>query len=126
MTDLVWPILLTCAPAIVSACAFAKARKEAKAGQLQQPASVMLTIVFAIALYPAIVLLYGVLKSKPDLPPWEDPTTLSLGMLFLLAPVGIALTVVAGKNGASNWVVIPQCLVMTLLFLVGLLAAASV
>ena len=66
------------------------------------------------------------MKPSPYLPPWKDPETLDLALLFLLAPLGIVSTVVAGLRGASKWVVVPLVVALVVLFLVGLLEGVSV
>jgi hypothetical protein len=47
--------------------------------------------------------LYYQAKPGPFRPPWEDPEILHLALLFLSAPVGIALAVWAGLRGAPRW-----------------------
>jgi hypothetical protein len=80
-----------------------------------------------IAVYAAYTFVHYTLK--PPLgspPPWQDPETLDLAMLFFLAPVGLIFTVIAGKRGASKWVVGPLVVALLILFVVGLLEGASV
>ena len=79
-----------------------------------------------ITVYAAFIFLRYTVKPSPYLPPWKDPETLDLALLFLLAPIGLISTVFAGTRGASRWVVIPLVAALVVLFLVGLLESASV
>ncbi|GGA60767.1 hypothetical protein GCM10011507_10380 [Edaphobacter acidisoli] len=76
--------------------------------------------------YAAYTFLYYSLKPPLNLPPWKDPETLDLGLLFLLGPIGIILTVIAAARGASKSVVVPLIVASAILFLVGLLEGMSV
>jgi hypothetical protein len=79
-----------------------------------------------ITAYAAYIFLRYTVKPSPYLPPWKDPETLDLALLFFLAPIGLVATVIAGLRGASRWVVVPLVAALLVLFLVGLLEAASV
>jgi hypothetical protein len=60
------------------------------------------------------------------LPPWQDPEILQLGLLFLLAPIGMILGVVAGVRGAPKWLIGVVEIASLPLFVVGLMAAITV
>lgn len=50
--------------------------------------------------------LYYVLRPLSHfLAPWQDPEILQLDLLFLLAPIGMILGVVAGVRGAPKWLI---------------------
>ena len=126
MRLLLVPLCLTCGPAVISTLALAKSVKEYVSGQLRALPMAAISGGWLITAYAAYTFLRYTMKSTPDLPPWKDPETLDLALLFLLAPIGLVLTVVAGRRGASRWVVIPLVAALLVLFLVGLLAATSV
>lgn len=79
-----------------------------------------------ITVYAAYIFVYYTMKPSPDLPPWKDPETLDLALLFLLAPIGLVSTVIAGVRGVSKWTVVPLVAALLVLFFVGLLEGASV
>ena len=79
-----------------------------------------------ITAYAAYIFLRYTVKPSPFLPPWKDPETLDLGMLFLLAPIGLVSTGIAGMRGASRWIVIPLVVALFVLFFVGVLEGISV
>ena len=74
----------------------------------------------------AFIYIHYTLNPPPNLPPWKDPETLDLGLLFLLGPAGFILALNAGQRGASRWVVVPLLAASSVLFLLGLLEGASV
>ena len=115
------PLLLTTGPAILSTFALVRTLKDYRRGQLRSLPLGAVGVCWLITAYAACVFLYYTMKPSPDLPPWKDPETLDLGLLFLLAPIGVVSTVVAGVRGASRWIVIPLVAAMLILFLVGLL-----
>jgi hypothetical protein len=126
MRLLVVPLLLTCGPAVLSTFALVRTLKEYKRGQLRSLPLWAVGGAWLITTYAAYIFLYYTVKPSPDLPPWKDPETLDLGLLFLLAPIGLALTVIAGVRGASRWAVVPLVAALLVLFLVGLLEGVSV
>jgi hypothetical protein len=80
-----------------------------------------------ITVYAAYTFVHYTLKPAPNSPPpWQDPETLDLAMLFFLAPVGFIFAVIAGQRGASKWVVAPLIAALLILFAVGLLEGISV
>jgi hypothetical protein len=121
------PTLLTCGPAALSALAFVRALKEHRSARIQRSALWAVGGVVLITAYAAYTFVHYTLKPPPDSPPpWQDPETLDLAMLFFLAPVGLIFAVIAGVRGASKRVVAPLIVALLVLFLVGLLEGASV
>lgn len=118
--------LLTCGPFAISALAFLRALSEYRGARIPRSALWPVSGVLLIAAYAAYTFIYHTLKPSPSLPPWKDPETLNLALLFLLAPVGIIFAVVAGVCGSSKWVVVPLFTASLVLFLVGILEAMSV
>lgn len=126
MRLLALPLLLTCGPFLLATFALARTVMGYKGDQLRPLALWSVGLAWLVSAYGAYIFLYYTLKPSPDLPPWKDPETLDLGLLFLLAPVGLVATVVAGLRGASRWAVIPLVAALLVLFFVGLLEGASV
>jgi hypothetical protein len=120
------PALLTCGPTLLAGAALVRVSREYKIGATGVTAVVAVCGAFLIAAYAAYVYIYYMLKPSPNLPPWKDPMTLDLGMLFLLAPVGLVFPFWAAKTGASKWVVVPLLAALLVLGVVGLLEAGSV
>ena len=126
MRLLVVPLFLTMGPAVLSTFALARTLRDHRKGQLRSLPLLAVWGAWLIAAYAAYTFFHYTLKPSPNLPPWKDPETLDLGLLFLLAPIGVVLTVVVGVRGASRWVVIPLGAAMLILSLVGVLEVASV
>lgn len=82
--------------------------------------------VWLISVYAAYIFVRYTVNPSPDLPPWKDPETLDLGLLFLLAPVGFVFTAIAGSRGASRVVVALLFVALLILFVVGILEGISV
>ena len=61
-----------------------------------------------------------------DLPPWKDPETLDLGLLFLMAPVSAILAAVAAVRGAPKWLVAAVEIASIQLAFIGFMACGSV
>jgi|GEM_PF-3007232 len=120
------PLLLTCGPALLSTFAMLRAAKDYRAGQLRSLPLWAVGSAWLVTGYAAYIFLYYTLKPSPGLPPWKDPETLHLGLLFLLAPVGLIATAIAGVRGASRWTVLPLLAALLVLFFVGVLEGASV
>ena len=98
------------------------------ARQRQSPhplALVALGIVSANGALAAGTFLYYELRPPSHLPPWQDTEILQLGLLFLLAPVGMILGVVAGIQGAPKWLICIVEIASVPLFVVGLMAGAE-
>src|SRR5580704_13146302 len=120
MRLLLVPLLLVCGPAALSTFALVRALNEYRSGQLRAFPLLLVGGAWLISAYAALIFLRYTVKPSPYLPPWKDPETLDLALLFLLAPLGIVSTVVAGLRGASKWVVVPLVVALVVLFLVGL------
>jgi hypothetical protein len=90
-------------------------------------ALVTLGIVTANATLAAAAFLYYEFRPPSHfLPPWQDPEILQLGLLFLLAPIGMILGVVAGVRGAPKWLICIVEIASVPLLVVGLMAGAAV
>jgi hypothetical protein len=120
------PLILTCGPAVLSTFALVRTLKVYKSGQLRTFPLWAVGVAWLITAYAAFIFLRYTVKPLPFLPPWKDPETLDLAMLFFLAPIGLASAVVAGLGGASKWVVVSLVVGLLVLFFVGLLEGASV
>jgi len=84
-------------------------------------------MVSANAILAAATFLYYELRPPSHfLPPWQDPEVLQLGLLFLLAPIGIILGVVAGIHGAPKWLIAVVEIASVSLLVVGFMAGVSV
>lgn len=126
MRLLVVPFVLTCGPTVLSTFALVKAFNDYRKGQLRPLPMWAVGGAWLITVYAAYIFVYYTMKPSPDLPPWKDPETLDLALLFLLAPIGLVSTVIAGVRGVSKWTVVPLVAALLVLFFVGLLEGASV
>lgn len=59
------------------------------------------------------------------LPPWQNPEILQLSLLFLLAPIGMILGLVAGVRGAPKWLIGIVEIASLPLFVVGIMAGSA-
>ncbi len=104
MTGRIILYILTCGPFVLVLFAWTKLYL-ARQRQWPRPmALAALGIVSANAAFSAGTFLYY--QARPStifLPPWKDPEILTLGWLFLLAPIGMVLGVIAGVQGAPKW-----------------------
>lgn len=71
-------------------------------------------------------LYYELRPSRIFLPPWQDPETLQLGLLFLFSPVAMILGIIAGARGAPKWLIAVVEIVSLPLFIVGIIAGSAV
>ena len=126
MRLLLVPLLLVCGPAALSTFALVRVLNEYRSGQLRAFPLWLVGGAWLISAYAALIFLRYTVKPSPYLPPWKDPETLDLALLFLLAPLGLIAGVIAGLRGASRWVVIPLVAALVVLSLVGFLEVASV
>ena len=83
-------------------------------------------MVTANAVFAAATFLFYQFRPPSHLPPWQEPEILSLGFLFLLAPIGMILGIVAGVREASMWMICVVEIAWLPLFAVGLMAGAAV
>ncbi|HEY4358776.1 MAG TPA: hypothetical protein VGN16_23715 [Acidobacteriaceae bacterium] len=120
------PLLLTCSPFVLASWSCASLFRQRRSGRRQAFTLWAVGAVMLFAGYSACVFHYYSLKPTAYLPPWEDPETLYLALLFLLGPLGFVLTVIAGVRGASKWTVIPLLAASMILFLAGVLEGISV
>ncbi len=88
----------------------------------------LIALVFASgnAALAAGTVLYYEAKPGPYLPPWEDFEILNLGLMFLSAPVAIALAMWAGSRGAPKWLAWTIGLGSFPLMIIGFFAAGAV
>jgi hypothetical protein len=115
--------LLTCVPLVLALTAWTKLYR---AQQWPRPiALIALGIVSANATLAAGTLLYYDLRPSP-LPPWQNPQTLTLGFLILLAPVGMIVGFFAALRGTPAWLIGIVEIASVLLLAVGFLAGAAV
>jgi len=95
--------ILTCVPLLLTLAAWMRLYW-APRDQRHVLALLALGIASANAALACGTFLYYELKPLSHfLPPWQHPEILQLGLLFLLAPIGMILGVVAGVRGAPNW-----------------------
>jgi peptidoglycan biosynthesis protein MviN/MurJ (putative lipid II flippase) len=120
------PLLLTCGPLALTVFAGAIIVWKIRPRWPRPVQIAALSIVSANAAYAAATFLYYTLKPTPDLPPWKDPETLNLGLLFLTAPIGIIVSFVAAVRGAPKWPMAILIAASAILMLVGIMEAASV
>lgn len=119
--------LLTCGPIVLTVPAWVKLYW----ARMQQWPRALTIITLAVVTANAGLAAgtYLFFESRPPsgfLPPWRDPETLQLGMLFLFAPVGMILGAVAGARGAPKWLVWIVEIASLPLLVVGFFAAESV
>jgi hypothetical protein len=122
MTERLIPFLLTCSPL----AAWTKLYRDRLQQWPRAVALVALGIVTANATLAAGTFLYYSLRPSPTVAPWEDPQILQLGLLFLLAPIGMIVGLVAAARGTPKWLIWIVEGASVPLLLVGLLAGASV
>lgn len=119
--------LLICGPLVLMLAAWTKLYRARRQQWPDAFALLTLGIVSANSVFAAGTFLYYEFKAPAHfLPPWEDPATLQIGLLSLLAPVGMVLGAVAGVHGAPKWLVWVVEIASLPLFLVGFMAAVSV
>jgi len=78
------------------------------------------------ALAAGTFLYYQFRPSGSWLPPWQDSQILTLGLLFLLVPIGMILGVIAGVRGAPKWLICIVEIASVPLLVLGLMAGAAV
>jgi hypothetical protein len=118
--------ILTCGPLILSAAAWLRLRW-APREQRHALALLALGITSANAVLAcATFLYYELMPPSGFVPPWQDSEILNLGILFLLAPIGMTLGVVAAFHGAPRWIIAVIEMASLPLFAVGVMASISV
>lgn len=120
------PLLLTCGPLVLTVIAWAVLVWKSRPRWPRPIQLVALSVVSANALYASITFLYYTFKPSPDLPPWKDPETLDLALLFLTAPVGIIVSIVAAVRTGPKWLIALLITASAILTLVGLMEGVSV
>ena len=117
---------LTCGPLFLTLAAWAKL--------LWRPgkrpcaiALIALGVVSANAAFTAGSFVYYHFRPpSPLLPPWQDPEILNFGILFLLAPIGMILGVVAANRDEPKWLILMVETASIPMLLVGLFAGMAV
>ena len=119
--------MLTCGPFVLTLSAWTKLYWMRQRQWPNAVALVALGVVSANAALAAGAFLYYQLRPSPSwLPSWDDPQILTLGLLFLLAPIGMILGVVAGVRGAPIWLICILEIESVPLLLIGLMAGSAV
>jgi hypothetical protein len=124
MTGRLILFLLTCGPFVLTLYAWIKVRQER-----QRPRAVALMalgIVTANAALAAGTFLRYQFRSSVRPPPWENPQVLTFGMLFLLAPIGMIVGLVAALRGCPKWLICIVEIASVPLLMVGFLAVGAV
>jgi len=117
------PYLLTCGPFALALAAWTRLYW---ARQLPRPiALIALGTVSANAALAAGTFLYYDFRPSP-LPPWQNPQILTLGLLFLLAPIGMIIGFVAAVRGAPKWLTCIVEIASVPLLVVGVMASNAV
>jgi hypothetical protein len=118
---------LTCGPLVLTLIAWVKLYWERQREPSHALALLALGMTSANAALAAATFLYYQLRTASHfLPPWQDPEILQLALLFLLAPIGMVLGVVAGIRGAPKWLIVVVETASVPLLMVGLMAGISV
>jgi len=119
--------MLTCGPLVLTVAAWVKVYWGRKRQPPHALALVALGMASANAVLAAATFLYYELRPPSHfLPPWQDPEILQLGLLFLLAPIGMILGVVASVRGAPKWLIVVVEIASVPLLIVGLMAGVAV
>jgi hypothetical protein len=120
------PLILTCGPLVLTVAAWAILVWNRRPRWPRPVQLVALSIVSANAVYAAVTFLYYTFRPSPDLPPWKDPETLALALLFLTAPVGIIASIVAAVRAGPKWLIAVLITASVVLTLVGMMEGVSV
>jgi hypothetical protein len=118
--------ILTCGPLLLTLAAWMRLYW---APRYQRHALALLALGIAsanAALACGTFLYYELRTPSHFLPPWQDPEILQLGLLFLLAPIGMILGLVAGVRGAPKWLISIVEIASLPLFVVGIMAGSAV
>lgn len=117
--------LFTCGPLVFTFAAWTKLYRARQRGWPPLIGLVALSIVSANTIFAASSFFYY--RSRPSsLPPWQDPEILTLALLFFLAPIGMIIGFIAAAHGTQKWLIWLMEIASVPLFLVGLLACATV
>jgi hypothetical protein len=126
MTGRAVAYILTCGPLVLIVAAWVKVYLAREWRWPNAFALVALCVVTANATLGAGTFLYFELRPPSNLPPWEDPEILGLGLLFLLAPVGMILGGVGAFMGAPKWLTCIVEVASLPLLVVGVMAGSAV
>jgi hypothetical protein len=119
--------MLTCGPLVLTLAAWTKLYWVRQRQWPDAFALLAFAIVSANTVFAAGTFLYYQFRPTPTfLPPWRDPQILTLGLLLLLAPIGMILGVVAGAHGAPKWLIWVIEIASLPLLVVGFMAGVAV
>src|SRR5579864_3015471 len=118
--------ILTCSPLVLIFAAWVKVFWAREWNWRNAFALIALSIVTANAIYGAGTFLYYESGPTSHLPPWNDPEILDLGLLSLLAHVGMILGGVAAFMGAPKWLICIVEIASLPLLIVGIMAGSAV
>jgi hypothetical protein len=124
MTQRLILCLLTCGPILLTLASWI--RIYSKRQRPRPVALIALGVVTSNAALAAGTFLYYELRPSPWQPPWKDPEILRLALLFLLAPIGMILGLIAGLRGAPKWLICIVEIASLPLLVVGFFACAAV
>jgi hypothetical protein len=118
--------LLTCGPLIASLWAWVNIYRARQVGSLRRVALIALGLVsINAALAACTSVYYGFRPPPPQTPPWESPEIATLGLLFLLAPIGMIVGFFAVGRGTPKWLVCVVEIASVPLLLVGVMAVMA-
>ncbi len=117
------PYLLTCGPFVLTLAAWIKMTRVRPVPSPLTWAALVIVSANA-ALGAGTYLWYGFRPTH--LPPWKDPETLTLAILFFTAPIGMIVGLIAAARRAPPWLVILLEIASLPLLLVGFLEGVSV
>ena len=116
----------TCGPALLMCMAWAAILVRIKRQSPTLLGAVALAVATANAALAAGIVLYYEARPASNLPPWKDPEIMDLGLLFLSAPIAMALAMWAGSRGAPKWLAWTIGLGSVPLMLIGFFAVGAV
>lgn len=126
MAEQVTFYLLTCGPVVLTGAAWARVYLARQRERQRPVALIALAVTSANAVLSVDEFLRLQFRSSSGPPPWQDPQILTLSMLFLLAPIGMVLGLVALARGGPKWLFFTVEIASAALCVVGLLASLAV
>lgn len=118
--------LLTCGPSVLTLAAWIRLYWTRQRQRPHPIALIALGIVSANALLAAGTFLYYKFRPSVFLAPWQDPEILTLGWLFLLAPIGMIVGLFAAARRAPKWLIFIVEIASVPLLVIGFMAVAAV
>jgi|HubBroStandDraft_3_1064219.scaffolds.fasta_scaffold597115_1 hypothetical protein len=127
MTPRLVPYMLTCGPLVLTLAAWLRVYWTRRQQGPHAFGLLALGVASSNAALAAGTFLYYELRPPSHfVPPWQDPETLQLAMLGLLAPVAMILGVVAVVVGAPKWLIGIVEIASVPLLVVGIMAGYAV